>query len=82
MAPSGKALNDCEMLMQLIREAKSRERRGLNKKGGPTGVKRRVKAKIKSAQGDGKGKNQLQVCETAQTWERLFFKSLMPISCY
>lgn len=32
MAPSGKALNGCEMLMQLIREVKSREGRGLNKK--------------------------------------------------
>lgn len=49
MAPSGKALNDCEMLMLLIRGAKSREGRGLNKKGRLDGVKRRARAKIKSA---------------------------------
>lgn len=49
IAPSGEALNDCEMLMQLIREAKSREGRGLNKKGRLDGVKRRARAKIKSA---------------------------------
>lgn len=61
MAPSGKALNDCEMLMLLIREAKSREGRGLNKKGRLDGVKRRARAKIKSARGEVKGTNQLPV---------------------
>lgn len=55
-----------EMLMELIREAKSREGRGLNKKGGQDGVKRRAQAKIKSAQGEVKGRNQLQVCESVQ----------------
>ena len=60
-APSGKALNDCEMLMQLIREAKNIEGRGLNKNGGLNGVRRRVKAKIKAAQGERKGMNQLHV---------------------
>lgn len=50
------------MLMQLIREAKSREGSGLNKNGGPSRVKRRAKAEIKSVQGEGKGMNQLQVC--------------------
>ena len=49
--------------MQLIREVKSREERGLNIKGGTRRVKRRAKAKIKSAQGEGKGTNQLQVCK-------------------
>lgn len=49
------------MLMQLIREAKSREGGGLNKNGGPSRVKRRAKAEIKSVQGEGKGMNQLQV---------------------
>lgn len=52
--------------MQLIREAKSEEERGLNRKGGPDWVKRRAKAKIKSAQGEEKGANQLQVCESLQ----------------
>lgn len=52
--------------MQLIREAKSGEGRGFNKKGGPGEVKRRAKAKIKSAQGEGKGTNQLQVCKSLQ----------------
>lgn len=61
VAPSGEALNDCEMLMQLIREAKSREGSGLNKNGGPSRVKRRAKTEIKSVQGEGKGMNQLQV---------------------
>lgn len=76
-APSGEALNDCEMLMQLIREAKSREGRwragGVNEEGGPGGVKRRAEAKIKSAQGEGKGTNQLQVSESLRARGRLFF---------
>lgn len=53
-APSGEALNDYEMLMQLIREAKSREERGQNKGGGPGRVKTRAKAKIKSAKERGR----------------------------
>lgn len=40
--------------MQLIREAKSREGRGLNEKGRLGRVKKRAKAKIKSAQGEGR----------------------------
>lgn len=55
------------MLMQLIREAKSREGKELNKKGRPGGVKRRAKAKMKSAQGEGKGTNQLQVSPSLRT---------------
>lgn len=62
------------MLIQLIREAKSREESGLNKKGGPSRVKRRAKAKIKSAQGEGKGTNQLQVCKSLQAWGWLGFR--------
>lgn len=37
------------------------EGRGLNKNGGLNRVRRRVKAKIKAAQGEGKGMNQLHV---------------------
>lgn len=50
--PSGEELNDCEMLMQLIREAQSREGRGFNIKEGYVWVKRRLWVKIKSAQGE------------------------------
>lgn len=52
------------MLMQLIREEKSREARGFNKKGETHRVKRR--AWMKSAQGEVNALNQLQVCESIQ----------------
>lgn len=68
--------------MLLIREAKSREGRGLNKKGRLDGVKRRARAKIKSARGEVKGTNQLPVLWLCPSWRTAGFKSLMPIWCY
>ena len=52
----------------------------MNEKGRLDGVKSRAKGKIKSAQGEGKGTNQLQVfCPTSRT---AVFWALMPICCY
>lgn len=70
-APSGKALNNCEMLMQLIREAKKQAGKGVESEGRAGWVKRRAKAEIQSAQGEGKGTNHLQVCESFQARARL-----------
>lgn len=52
LVPSGEELNDSEMLMQLIREAQSKEGRGFNIREGYVWVKRRLWVKIKSAQGE------------------------------
>lgn len=52
VVPSGEELNDCKMLIQLIREAQSWEGRGFNIKRGYVWVKRRLWVKIKSAQGE------------------------------
>lgn len=61
IAPSGKVLNEStsEMLMELIKEAKSREERGLNEKGGQDGVKRRAQAKSKVSSRRGEGQESI-----------------------
>lgn len=51
-SPQFLPVNDCEMLMQLIREAQGREGSGFIIKEGYVGVKRRLWVKIKSAQGE------------------------------
>lgn len=65
--PSGGELNDCEMLMQLIREAQSREGRGFNIKEDYVWVKRRLGVKIKSAEGEVKPNGSItgsRVCQS------------------
>lgn len=80
--PPGAALNGCEMLMLLIREAKGRGRRGLNKEGRPAGVKKRVKAKISQPKERERVQINYRFMRLSKLEKSSFFKNLMPISCY